>query len=217
MPDSRPRVESGAGLDAWSGSLGTRKSVRVSLLAVKLIVTPLMILAASLAGRRWGTAVGGWLVGLPLTSGPVAVFLAIERGADFAAEASAGSLASVVAQAGFCLGYALAAPWGWPAGLVGGAGAFAASAAVLQADGFAWATLSAPALGALVVTLRLPPLDSHGARRAIRDAEAGARRKEAPGRVNPAKWKWPGPARPFPIVRSSRGRHLPWSGPRSRQ
>jgi hypothetical protein len=159
MPDSRPRVESGAGLDAWSGSLGTRKSVRVSLLAVKLIVTPLMILAASLAGRRWGTAVGGWLVGLPLTSGPVAVFLAIERGADFAAEASAGSLASVVAQAGFCLGYALAAPWGWPAGLVGGAGAFAASAAALQAGAFAPAILFALALGALVVTLRLLPRD----------------------------------------------------------
>jgi len=75
----------------------------VSVLAVKLIVTPLMILAASLVGRRWGDAMGGWLVGLPLTSGPVAVFLAVEHGPGFAAEASAGSLAGVVAQAGFCL------------------------------------------------------------------------------------------------------------------
>jgi hypothetical protein len=131
----------------------------VSLLAVKLIVTPLMILAASLTGRRWGGAVAGWLVGLPLTSGPVAVFLAIEHGADFAVEASAGSLAGVVAQAGFCLGYALAAPWGWPAGLIGGAGAFAASAAALQAGEFAPTTLFALALGALVVTLRLLPRD----------------------------------------------------------
>ena len=88
----------------------------MSLLAVKLIVTPLMILAASLVGGRWGDALGGWLVGLRLTSGPVAVFLAVEHGADFAAEASAGSLAGVIAQAGFCLGYALAAPRGWPAG-----------------------------------------------------------------------------------------------------
>jgi len=131
----------------------------MSLLAVKLIVTPLVILAASLVGRRWGAALGGWLVGLPLTSGPVAVFLAVERGADFAAEASAGSLAGVVAQAGFCLGYALAAPWGWPAGLIGGAGAFAASAAVLQASALAPAVLFALGLGALVLTLWVLPRD----------------------------------------------------------
>ena len=35
----------------------------MSLLAVKLVVTPLMVVAASLAGRRWGVAVStvGWL------------------------------------------------------------------------------------------------------------------------------------------------------------
>ena len=136
-----------------------QKNVRVNILAVKLIVTPLMILAASLAGRRWGDALGGWLVGLPLTSGPVAVFLAVEHGADFAVEASAGSLAGVTAQAGFCLGYALAAPWGWPVALVGGAGAFAASAAALQAGQLAPKLLFALAFGALIVTLRLLPRD----------------------------------------------------------
>jgi hypothetical protein len=134
-------------------------NVRVSVLAVKLIVTPLMILAASLVGRRWGDAAGGWLVGLPLTSGPVAVFLAVEHGPGFAAEASAGSLAGVVAQAGFCLGYAFAAPRGWPAGLLAGAGAFAASAVALQAGQLAPAILFALALVALVVTLRLLPRD----------------------------------------------------------
>ncbi len=131
----------------------------MSVLAVKLIVTPLMILAASLVGRRWGAAAGGWLAGLPLTSGPVAVFLAVEHGSGFAAEASAGSLAGVVAQAGFCLAYAFAAPWGWPAGLLAGAGAFAASALALQAGQFAPAILFALALGALVVTLRFLPRD----------------------------------------------------------
>jgi hypothetical protein len=56
----------------------------MSLLAVKLVVTPVMVLAASLAARRWGDAVGGWLVGLPLISGPISVFLAIEQGPAFA-------------------------------------------------------------------------------------------------------------------------------------
>jgi hypothetical protein len=68
----------------------------MSLLAVKLVPTPLVVLAASLAARRWGDVVGGWLVGLPLTSGPVALFLARERGPAFAADAAAGSLAGVL-------------------------------------------------------------------------------------------------------------------------
>ena len=123
----------------------------MSLLAVKLIVTPLMILAASLAGRRWGEALGGWIVGLPLTSGPVAAFLAVERGADFAAEASAGSLAGAVAQVAFVGGYALAAPWGWPAGLIAGAAAYAAGALVLQVETLAPTTLFLISLAALAL------------------------------------------------------------------
>jgi hypothetical protein len=75
----------------------------MSLLAIKLIVTPLVVLAATLAARRWGDAVGGWLVGLPLTSAPVSVFLAIEQGPAFAAQAADGSIAGVVSQAAFCL------------------------------------------------------------------------------------------------------------------
>jgi hypothetical protein len=43
----------------------------MSLLTVKLIAAPLVILLATLAARRWGDAIGGWLVGLPLTSGPL--------------------------------------------------------------------------------------------------------------------------------------------------
>ena len=136
------------------------KDVRVSILAIKLIVTPLMILVASLAGRRWGDALSGWIVGLPLTSGPVAVFLAIEHGTNFAAEASAGSLAGVIAQAAFCLGYALAASRGWPAGLIGGAGAYLAAAAALQAGQLAFWTLFVIALVTLIVVLRLLPRDA---------------------------------------------------------
>jgi hypothetical protein len=37
-------------------------------LALKLIVTPLLVGAASLAGRWWGSAVGGWLIGISLWS-----------------------------------------------------------------------------------------------------------------------------------------------------
>jgi hypothetical protein len=50
----------------------------LNTLALKLTVTPLLILAASLASRRWGEAVAGWFVGLPLTSAPVCFFLALD-------------------------------------------------------------------------------------------------------------------------------------------
>src|SRR5712692_6527915 len=56
-------------------------------LTLKLVVTPALIGAASLAGRRWGQGVSGWIVGLPLTSGPVAFFLVVDHGAAFAVAA----------------------------------------------------------------------------------------------------------------------------------
>jgi predicted alpha/beta hydrolase len=77
----------------------------MDLLVFKLVVTPLLLLAASFASRRWGEAIGGFLVGLPLTSGPISVFLAVEHGPAFAAHATSGSLAATAAQAGFCVAY----------------------------------------------------------------------------------------------------------------
>ncbi|MFZ1997148.1 MAG: hypothetical protein WAU75_23740 [Solirubrobacteraceae bacterium] len=45
------------------------------------------------AQRRWGATVGGLHVGLPLTSGAVALFLAIEYGAEFAAGVAVATIA----------------------------------------------------------------------------------------------------------------------------
>lgn len=118
----------------------------MSILILKLVATPLLILAASLAGRRWGEAVSGWFVGLPLTSGPVCFFLALEEGPGFAAAAAAGCLAAAAAEAGFCLAYAIAARHaGWPAALAAGTIAFAAGAAL-----FAAAMPPLPPLAAIV-------------------------------------------------------------------
>jgi hypothetical protein len=77
----------------------------MSTLVFKLLVTPLLIGAVSLAGRRWGPAVSGWLVGLPLTSGPVALFLALDQGRTFAASTSVGIMTGTVSVALFCLTY----------------------------------------------------------------------------------------------------------------
>lgn len=117
------------------------------MLALKLCLTPLLILAASLASRRWGSVVGGWLVGLPLTSGPLSFFLALDQGPAFAQQAAAGTLAGTAAQACFSVAYFWAAEWvGWPLSLCAGAFGFLACAMVLQ-------VLAPPALGLFALAL----------------------------------------------------------------
>jgi hypothetical protein len=90
-------------------------------LLLKLIVTPVLIGAASIAGRRWGETVSGWFIGLPLTSGPVCWFLALEQGTGFAAAAARGCLAGAAAEAGFCVAYGVTArKAGWIRSLAAG-------------------------------------------------------------------------------------------------
>src|SRR6266850_3800757 len=74
-------------------------------LALKVVLTPTLIGLASLTGRKWGAAVSGWLVGLPLTSAPIALFLALEQGTTFASRAAHGILFGLVSLALFCLTY----------------------------------------------------------------------------------------------------------------
>src|SRR5665213_2235361 len=105
----------------------------MNTLALKLTVTPVLILAASLASRRWGEAVGGWFIGLPLTSGPVCFFLALDQGVGFAAAAGVGCLAGAAAEAGFCIAFARIAPrHGWPPAMAAGSVAFFAGVAALD-------------------------------------------------------------------------------------
>lgn len=54
------------------------------LLLIKLLLTPCLMLGVSLAARKWGAFWGGLLSGLPLTSGVILTFLAIEQGTQFA-------------------------------------------------------------------------------------------------------------------------------------
>jgi hypothetical protein len=149
-----------------------------TLLLLKLVLTPALIAAASLAARRWGQAVGGWLVGLPLTSAPIAFFLAIEHGSSFAADAAAGSLAGALAEAAFCVAYAgTARHAAWPAAFVVGSAAFAVVGAVTQRS-----TLSMPSLTALVCVALALSLAALPRRRA-RVSSATAPRWDLPARM----------------------------------
>ena len=86
------------------------------MLLFKILIAPVLIAAVSLAGRKWGAGISGWLLGLPLSSGPVLAFLAVEQGRQFAATAAAGSMLGIVAWAAFTLVYAwccLKLSWWW--------------------------------------------------------------------------------------------------------
>ena len=131
------------------------------VLALKLVLTPVLIGAASLAGRRWGSSVGGWLVGIPFTSAPIAFFLALDPGPAFAAAAAAGIMAGTASQAAFCLAYSwVAQRQGWAASLAGATAAFAGATVLLNG-----VIMPAPGLFVvmtlvLVVALFLMPGDS---------------------------------------------------------
>ncbi|HWD56749.1 MAG TPA: hypothetical protein VG308_00605 [Stellaceae bacterium] len=130
----------------------------MSTLPLKLTVTPLLILAASLAIRRWGEIVGGWFVGLPLTSAPVCFFLALDQGVGFAAAACLGSLAGAASEAAFGLAYSLAARRrGWPPALGVASLAFAAGGFVFTEAAVSLRVAVPMAVAALAAALSLMP------------------------------------------------------------
>ena len=132
--------------------------------ALKLVLTPALIAIATLVGRRFGPSISGWLVGLPFTSGPVSLFLALEQGTSFAANAAAGSIGGVSASAVFAIAYAaMARRFRWPAALAVASVAFGAAVLVLRAmpleSGFPVPLLALYAAGvaAAIVGIRLIP------------------------------------------------------------
>lgn len=76
-----------------------------SIFFLKLLLVPLLILGVTLAGRRWGPAVAGWLSAFPIVAGPILLILALEQGSPFAATAAQGTLLAVVAILVFTLAY----------------------------------------------------------------------------------------------------------------
>jgi hypothetical protein len=130
----------------------------VGTLALKLVLTPVLVGGASLASRRWGSAIGGWLVGIPFTSGPIAFFFALDPGPRFAAGAAAGILAGTASQAAFCLGYAWTAQRrGWVLSLVAATAVFGVVTVVLRPLALPTPVYFVAVLAVLAVSLSLMP------------------------------------------------------------
>ena len=105
----------------------------MNILALKLILAPLIIGSASLAGRKWGPAVSGWIVGMPLTSGPVVFFVALSQGVSFAESSALGVLNGGISLVLYALTYAgLAVRFRWQISITGSLFVFLLSTFALQ-------------------------------------------------------------------------------------
>lgn len=75
-------------------------------LAVRLLLTPLVLWVVAVVARRLGPGAGGRLVGLPLTTGPFLVVVALADGPSLAASAARGVVAGQISVVAFCATYA---------------------------------------------------------------------------------------------------------------
>jgi uncharacterized membrane protein (GlpM family) len=132
----------------------------MNILVLKVILAPVIIGSASLAGRKWGPAVSGWIVGMPLTSGPVIFFVALSHENVFAANAALGVLSGGLSLVAYALTYSwLAVKFRWQISIAGSLLVFSISTALLQNFTFPLLPIFALVCVALVIGLWLMPKD----------------------------------------------------------
>jgi hypothetical protein len=118
-------------------------------LIVKMAVTAAFLLAATVTAERAGPLVGGLVATLPISAGPVYIFLALDHDAHFIAQSALGSLVTNSFNVVFALTYALLAQKRNL--LVSLAGAFAAWVALIWASGAVVWTLAAAVVLNIVI------------------------------------------------------------------
>ncbi len=79
------------------------------ILIVRMVVTAAFLLAATVTAERAGPLVGGLVATLPISAGPIYIFLAIDHGAHFIGVSALGSLVSNGINVVLALTYALLA------------------------------------------------------------------------------------------------------------
>jgi len=138
------------------------------VLIVKMIITASFVLAATVTAERAGALVGALVATLPISAGPVYVFLALDHDAHFIAQSAVASLAINAVNVVFALVYALLAQRGTLA--VSMAGAFAVWVVLaLTVHSIDWTFIAAAAMNVVVVSVcvrlgrplrhvRMPPL-----------------------------------------------------------
>ncbi len=80
-----------------------------ALFLLKVAMAPVIVLSVSYLQRRFGDRFGGWLIGLPITTGPFIFIIALQEGLSFAGHTTHGVLLGQIALVVFCWVYAFAA------------------------------------------------------------------------------------------------------------
>src|SRR5205823_12989130 len=127
-------------------------------LLLKVVLTPALIATATLVGGRWGEAMSGWLVGLPLTSAPVIFFLALDQGTAFATTAALAVLLGTISQAAFAVAYArVAVRTAWFPAAAAGCGVFALATIGVQRVSLPALVAYGVVVGSLILAVVLMP------------------------------------------------------------
>jgi hypothetical protein len=150
----------------------------MDILVLKLIMAPVIIGSASLAGRKWGPAVSGWIVGMPLTSGPVIFFVALSHDVTFAANAALGVISGGLSLVAYALTYAwVATRFRWYVALASSFTVFAISTTLLQNFTSPLIPIFFVVCAAIAMGLRLMPRD------AVEEGEAPFGKWDIPSRI----------------------------------
>lgn len=150
----------------------------MELLVLKLILAPVIIGSASLAGRKWGPAVSGWIVGMPLTSGPVIFFVALSHDVNFAADAALGVISGGLSLVAYALTYAwLATRFRWYVALTGSFFVFGMITILLQNMTFPLVPIFLAVCAAIALGLWFMPNDI------IEEGEAKLGKWDIPSRI----------------------------------
>lgn len=134
------------------------------ILVVKLALSPTLIGAASVAGKRWGPNVAGMLGGMPIVAGPLVVVLWLMQGGEYATGVALASPVGVWGNIVYMLGLGYAsARFRWPLALLIGWLAYVAAVLAIHFTGLAtslWLAIGVvPALW-LAATRWLPRPDA---------------------------------------------------------
>jgi len=150
----------------------------MNIFVLKLVLAPIIIGTASLAGRKWGPAVSGWIVGLPLNSGSVVFFLALSHDTTFATNATLGVISGGISLVAYVLTYVwLAKRFHWQVAITGSLLVFMACTAILQNFTFPFMPMFFIVCCLIWLALRLVPNDS------LEEMDAQPGRWDIPSRI----------------------------------
>jgi len=114
------------------------------VLLLKLLLAPTLVVASTLAGRRWGPRLAGILIVLPVVAGPILLIIYLEQGPTYLTAAATAATLGVVPLAAYAVVFAtVARRHGWLVSLVASCGV------VLAVD-------------VLLTTVRVPPVAALG-------------------------------------------------------